>query len=75
MATLKAMSENGFDIDGEDNVGWLPAHYAAEVGSLECIKFMSKHGIDIVSADTKGWEPIHQASAADQVIPVFIKTR
>lgn len=62
------MSENGFDIDGEDNEGRLPAHYAAESGSLECIKFMSKHGIDIVSADTKGWEPIHQASAADQVI-------
>ena len=65
--TLKAMSENGFDIDGEDFEGRLPAHYAAGAGSLECLKFMSSHGIDLVSADSNGWEPIHQAAADDQV--------
>ena len=61
------MSENGFDIDGEDFEGRLPAHYSAGAGSLECLKFMSSHGIDLVSVDANGWEPIHQAAAADQV--------
>ena len=71
LVTLQAMSENGFDIDGEDFEGRLPAHYAAGAGSLDCLKFMSSHGIDLVSADLNGWEPIHQAAAADQVFFVI----
>ena len=66
-SALKCIMERGFDIDTPDRKGKSPAHYAAEGGSLDCLKVMVDSVMDICVGDDIGLQPIHYAAMGNRV--------
>jgi ankyrin repeat protein len=48
-------------LDARDTTGWTALHYAANSGSLDCVKLLIQHKIDIKAKTNNGQTPLHLA--------------
>jgi ankyrin repeat protein len=64
--SMKTLLDYGADVNGQDNEGWKPLHYAANhsssCSSLETIRVLLECGADINSKDNTGYTPLHFAA-------------
>ena len=69
LEAVKAMIEDGSDVDKKDIAGQTPLMYAAESGSLEVVKYLVENGADVDAMSGKQGRgtPLIYATANNQV--------
>ncbi|KAJ9217896.1 hypothetical protein DTO166G4_287 [Paecilomyces variotii] len=58
----KLYTDNGWDINQQDENGRSPLHYAAASGSSECVFYLLQAGAFVNAQDCQGLTPLHTAT-------------
>lgn len=54
----------GARVDGRDQNGWSPLHWAAFKGRIKSVKVLLEHGAEVDTVDDAGYTPLHCAAEA-----------
>ncbi|XP_027365951.1 serine/threonine-protein phosphatase 6 regulatory ankyrin repeat subunit B-like [Abrus precatorius] len=61
---IKRCIGEGACVNGRDQNGWTPLHWAAFKGRIKSVKVLLEHGAVVDSADDAGYTPLHCAAEA-----------
>ena len=57
----------GADVNGPDEKGLVPLHYAAVCQHVEMVKWLLAHGADVNKKNKWAWTPLHYALGSDEI--------
>lgn len=61
---VKRCLGEGASVNGRDQNGWTPLHWAAFKGRIKSVKVLLEHGADVDTVDDAGYTPLHCAAEA-----------
>ena len=67
LGRMKALVEQGADINAKDEFGWTPLYWAASTGQAEAAEFLVAKGADVQAKTKDEATPLHQAASAGEV--------
>lgn len=59
---VKALVEQGHELNPRDNAGWVPLHEACNHGHSEIVEYLIEQGADVNYRGLKGMTPLHDAA-------------
>ena len=62
LARVKALVEQGANVDAKDELGWTPLYWAACLGRTEVAKFLVANGASVQVVANDGVTPLLQAA-------------
>lgn len=57
----RLLLDGGADVNGRDNIGYTPPHWAAEYGRPDVAELLVQHGADLAAVDAEGSTPLELA--------------
>jgi uncharacterized sulfatase len=66
LGRVKALVEQGADINAKDELGWTPLYWAASTGQTEVAEFLVAQGADVQAKTKDENTPLHQAASAGE---------
>jgi len=61
---VKRCLGEGASVNGRDQNGWSPLHWAAFKGRIKSVKVLLEHGAEVDTVDDAGYTPLHCAAEA-----------
>lgn len=72
---VKRCLGEGACVNGRDQNGWTPLHWAAFKGRIKSVKVLLEHGADVDTVDDAGYTPLHCAAEAGHLqLALFLIT-
>lgn len=73
--TAKNIVENGFDINGKNEVGGTPIIWASEANQIEFVEYLISKGADVNAKNNIHYTPLHWASIynLEKIIELLVK--
>ena len=59
---VKALIEEGADVNAKNENGWSPLHWAVMLEHKEIVELLIAHGADVNAKNKWGWTPLHMAA-------------
>ncbi|KAF7804797.1 ankyrin repeat domain-containing protein 50-like [Senna tora] len=73
---LTSCVAEGARVNGKDQNGWSPLHWAAFKGRMKSVKLLIEHGAEIDAVDDAGYTPLHCAAEAGHFqVALFLISR
>jgi len=70
---MKRCLGEGASVNGRDQNGWTPLHWAAFKGGIKSVKVLLEHGAEVDTVDDAGYTPLHCAAEAGHLqIALFL---
>ena len=67
LGRMKALVEQGADVNAKDEFGWTPLYWAASTGQTAAAEFLVAQGADVQAKTKDEATPLHQAASAGEV--------
>lgn len=61
---IEALIQNGYDVNFNDKVGWIPLHTACAFGQEEIADILIQKGANVSLTDNNGWTPLYVAATS-----------
>ncbi|KAK7392372.1 hypothetical protein VNO78_20808 [Psophocarpus tetragonolobus] len=68
---VKRCLGEGASVNGRDQNGWSPLHWAAFKGGIKSVKVLLEHGAEVDIVDDAGYTPLHSAAEAGHLQLAF----